>query len=181
MSLTSIANFLQCDKGTAAFERHGYTEIYQQQLATCKRLIEIGIDKGLSLEMWRRWRPKMVVTAMDIIEEIIEREKQNGFDARLCDQSNESSLRQFATSIGESVVDAIIDDGSHRPDDQLLTLQELWPTMKPGGKYFIEDLHTSNWFPVSNRAPARLREFAKHQNALITFLCKNKLAVIVKP
>lgn len=29
-----------------------------------------------------------------------------------------------------SLYDAIIDDGGHRPDHQLVTLQHLWPVLK---------------------------------------------------
>ncbi len=36
--------------------------------------------------------------------------------------------------------DVIIDDGSHRPDHQQITLAALFPHLKPGGLYFVEDL-----------------------------------------
>ena len=37
----------------------------------------------------------------------------------------------------------MIDDGPHLWDMQILTLQHLFPVLRPGGVYIIEDLHTS--------------------------------------
>ena len=39
----------------------------------------------------------------------------------------------------------IIDDGSHVINHQQITLGFLFPMVRPGGWYVIEDLHTSNW------------------------------------
>lgn len=47
--------------------------------------------------------------------------------------------------------DVVIDDGSHLPAHQLATLQNLWPLVKPGGIYCIEDLHESYWPEIAQR------------------------------
>ena len=39
--------------------------------------------------------------------------------------------------------DVIIDDGSHRPMHQQISLVSLYPHLKPGGQYIIEDLHVA--------------------------------------
>ena len=39
----------------------------------------------------------------------------------------------------------IIDDGSHLPSHQLLSLETLWPALAPGGLYIVEDVETSYW------------------------------------
>ena len=36
--------------------------------------------------------------------------------------------------------DIIIDDGSHVPKHMLLTFRHLWPYVRPGGMYVIEDI-----------------------------------------
>ena len=41
--------------------------------------------------------------------------------------------------------DVIIDDGSHVPSHQKLTFQTLWPHLRPGGLYAVEDIETSFW------------------------------------
>lgn len=41
--------------------------------------------------------------------------------------------------------DLIVDDGSHIPSHQLLSLIALWPLLKPGGNFAVEDVETSYW------------------------------------
>lgn len=40
-------------------------------------------------------------------------------------------------------VDVVLDDGSHKMVDQQITFAKLFKTLKSGGIYIIEDLHTS--------------------------------------
>ena len=37
-------------------------------------------------------------------------------------------------------LDIVIDDGSHRFLDQQATLHVLWPRVRPGGFYIVEDV-----------------------------------------
>ena len=48
-------------------------------------------------------------------------------------------------AIGEVQFDVIIDDGSHRPDHQQIALGFLFPHLRSGGLYFIEDLMTNGF------------------------------------
>ena len=41
--------------------------------------------------------------------------------------------------------DFILDDGSHVPFHMVLSFMELWPSVRPGGIYIIEDLETNYW------------------------------------
>ena len=45
----------------------------------------------------------------------------------------------------EGPFDIIIDDGSHVNEHQILTFEYLFPKLKPGGVYIVEDIHTSYW------------------------------------
>lgn len=38
-------------------------------------------------------------------------------------------------------VDVLIDDGGHRPEQQMVTLEEMLPHLRPGGVYICEDTH----------------------------------------
>lgn len=181
MTLTEIANRLGCDKGTTANEAHGYTRIYESAIQEQCTLLEIGIDKGLSLRMWHEWSEQMELDliAIDNRTETMTDELFLIADLHHCDQSDVDSLEQFAN--GMCRVNVIIDDGSHRPNDQLLTLDTFWKLLRSGGKYFIEDLHCSAWFPEQERAHERITAFAKQTGAAHSFFCDNKLAMLVKP
>ena len=49
-------------------------------------------------------------------------------------------VNRFKNEIGDIKFDIIIDDGSHFAVDQLNTLQNLYPLVKDGGYYIIEDI-----------------------------------------
>jgi hypothetical protein len=38
-------------------------------------------------------------------------------------------------------VDVLIDDGGHQPEQQMVTLEEMLPHLRPGGVYLCEDVH----------------------------------------
>ena len=179
MTLTEIANRIGCDKGTTAHEKHGYTKIYESAINEECTLLEIGIDNGLSLRMWAEWSEELDLIAIDNRTETMTDDLFMIADLHHCDQGSVDSLEDFAN--GMCRVDVIIDDGSHRPNDQLLTLEVFWKLLRSGGKYFIEDLHCSAWFPEAERAHARITAFAKRTGAAHSFFCNNKLAMLVKP
>jgi SAM-dependent methyltransferase len=181
MNLTEAANKCNCDKGTTFSECHGYTKIYEECIPKICRMLEIGIGVGASSDMWKLWSTDIDVTYLDIDPDCVESERRKGRKAYVCDQSSLEALQDVATSIGIDRMDVIIDDGSHHPDHQILTLETLWRCLKPGGQFFIEDLHTSVWYPEEIRAHKRIDSFAKQQAAKLEYFCSGKLARVVKP
>ena len=179
MTLTEIANRIGCDKGTTAHEAHGYTRIYESAINEECTLLEIGIDKGLSLRMWAEWSEELDLIALDNRTETMTDDLFLIADLHHCDQSSVDSLEDFAN--GMCRVDVIIDDGSHISKDVITTHEDLWNTVAPRGFYCIEDLHCSAWFPEAERAHARITAFAKRMGAAHSFFCGNKLAMLVKP
>lgn len=125
---------------------HGYHRFYPWFLSPFRRgpvrLLEIGIDQLGSVRLWRRYFPAGVE-----LHGIDRDEKQ--FDDRAVqlhavDQSDAAALHRFASGI-DTPFDVIIDDGSHIPHHQLLTLGIIWKLLRPGGVYIIEDVETSYW------------------------------------
>jgi hypothetical protein len=53
------------------------------------------------------------------------------------------------TRLENDVFDIIVDDGSHICHDVISSFEMLYEHLAPGGKYFIEDLHTS-YYPDYN-------------------------------
>ena len=60
------------------------------------------------------------------------------------DQGDRGALVEFAAAVG-SDFDIIIDDGGHRINQQMISFQILFPHLKAGGLYIIEDIFTSYW------------------------------------
>ena len=60
---------------------------------------------------------------------------------KIGDQADEKFLKNFIEKTPE--FDIIIDDGGHYMQQQLLSLIYLFPRLREGGIYIIEDVHTS--------------------------------------
>ena len=56
------------------------------------------------------------------------------------DQGNASTLNRWLEESG-GAFDAILDDGAHTNRLIKASFDVLWPALRPGGVYFLEDLH----------------------------------------
>ena len=118
------------DKGT----QHSYIELYAQYIQPgIDSLLEIGVWEGQSLAMWEEYLPGTRVVGLDIDLSRLRYE----VDARSCDATSRESIDD---ALLNEQFDVIIDDGSHRVFDQIASFDILWPRVKPGGHYFIEDI-----------------------------------------
>ena len=115
-----------------------YLEIYQKHFAkyvgTPVRMLEIGIDHGGSLQMWKEYfGPQATIIGVDINPACAEyRESQ--IEVHIFDQIDPriAQLGPF---------DIVLDDGSHELQHQMASYDNLWPRCQ--GVYLIEDIHGS--------------------------------------
>lgn len=117
------------DKGTA----HSYIEIYEAEMTKTKgiALLEIGVWEGHSIAMWEQYFEDSEVIGIDISLDKVR------FDLRSCIKAD--ATKPIKHLIADAF-DYIIDDGSHKLQDQIASFEWLWDYVKPGGKYFIEDI-----------------------------------------
>jgi hypothetical protein len=162
-SLTFLANKYGSDKGTKGpstdWNAHNYTDIYEAYLWAHRheplRLVEVGLgvtgeawradiqrgrnqSGGASMKMWYDFFPKARIYGLDINPAT--HLDNDRISTHVVDQGDRSQLLAFADEFGEDGFDVIVDDGSHRPDHQQITLSALFGYLRPGGYYFIEDL-----------------------------------------
>lgn len=130
-------------RGTDKY-KHGYLPFYEHHFAPRRpeplRLLEIGIQGGASLRMWKEFFPNGAITGCDINKDAFFAERR--IECCYLDQSSRTALTEFRETHKEGF-DIIIDDGSHKMRDQQISLALLFPMLKSGGFYAIEDLHTS--------------------------------------
>jgi hypothetical protein len=125
---------------------HGYHRFYPWFLREFKgkevRLLEIGLDRLGSVRLWRRY------FAEGLCLHGIDRDEKHSDDTSAqfhkVDQGSAEELQRFAATVG-TAFDVIVDDGSHVPGHQILSLTILWSLLVPGGLYIIEDIETSFW------------------------------------
>jgi len=126
---------------------HHYIPLYDRYLAryrgTGVRFLEIGVAKGGSLQMWRRFLgDEAVLFGIDI------RKGCAAFDGlfgqvRIGSQDDPDFLARVVDEMGG--VDVVLDDGSHRMSHIEASLRVLYPRLADGGTYMIEDLHAAYW------------------------------------
>mmetsp|Transcript_16561 Transcript_16561/g.27900 ORF Transcript_16561/g.27900 Transcript_16561/m.27900 type:complete len:259 (-) Transcript_16561:79-855(-) len=133
-------------------KRHFYQTMYGIFLAPMRhrplKLFEIGLGceattKSASATLWRKLLPKGDLwfaeynsTCVDILRK---KRMLMGINVVVGDQGEPASLDRWIRKSGGNF-DVIIDDGSHKSRHIFTSFQALWPTLKPGGLYFIEDL-----------------------------------------
>jgi Methyltransferase domain len=140
-SLNDLALIHGADKSTAA---HGFADIYETYLRDWRdrpvTVLEIGVYRGASLRMWRDYFPRGQVYGVDIWPNAAEQRGER-IEVFVGDQSDERVLADVLAAAGAP--DLVVDDGGHTIELQDATLRFLWPQLRPGGLYVVEDTHTS--------------------------------------
>jgi 23S rRNA U2552 (ribose-2'-O)-methylase RlmE/FtsJ len=107
------------------------------------RLLEIGVQNGGSLQIWHNYLPEgSRIYGLDIDERCRRLDFPPQVKVLIGDAGDPATLNEL---LGDEVFDIIIDDGSHQSRDVVAAVEALLPRLAAGGKYFIEDLHTSYW------------------------------------
>ncbi|MCT8330935.1 tetratricopeptide repeat protein [Albidovulum sediminis] len=163
--------------GTDKFGYHDYTPNYHKLFAHLRdspvRMMEIGVggygdsDRGgQSLEVWRDYFPQGEITGIDIQKKVMDL----GPRVRILQgsQVDEAFLRTVEAERGP--FDIILDDGSHRNEHVVESFRILFPTLKAGGIYAVEDVQTS-FFPrfggsITLDAPNSVGLFARLMRSL---------------
>lgn len=142
-----VARLIYGHKGRVVHKWLHYAGIYNREFGPFRKMrptfLEIGIFKGGSLELWRNYfGPDAIIAGIDIDPDCagyVESPNQ----AFIGSQADPAFLRGVIEKIGEP--DIILDDGSHVATHQMVSFKTLFPLLKVGGLYVIEDLHTSYW------------------------------------
>jgi cephalosporin hydroxylase len=107
------------------------------------RMLEIGVQNGGSLEIWKKYLPQgSVIHGVDIDKRCTQLKFSDGILFHLGSTTDTTFMKETFCNIQ---FDVIIDDGSHVCKDVIQTFEYLFPRMKNGGCYIVEDMHTSYW------------------------------------
>jgi hypothetical protein len=135
--------FQEHKNGPGIWKWEHYFDIYHRHFARFTEknvsILEIGIYSGGSLEMWRSYfGEKSHIYGVDI-EQACKAYENDHTSVFIGDQADRSFWKSFRERI--EGVDIIIDDGGHAPEQQRITLEEMLPSLRPGGVYLCEDIH----------------------------------------
>jgi len=145
-------------------EKHDFAQIYEPYIERWREepvtMLEIGVLNGGSLRTWVEYFPQGRIFAIDINKAALAHQTDRA-KIFIGDQKDPELLDGLLAESGP--LDLIVDDGSHRAEEQLGTLHHLWPHLTPGGVYIMEDIHTSyreKW-GMRYREPHTTMEFLK--------------------
>jgi len=145
-TLDSIAIKMGTDKSS---KMHFYTRHYETYFESMRdlpfKLLEIGVQTGASLRMWKQYFPKAEIYGLDYYDcgPFIE-------DRIKIIQGAQRDPKTLEKVMAEGAFDVIIDDGSHKNPDILASFEYLFPRMNPSGLYVIEDMNVCYWGETHN-------------------------------
>ena len=156
VNLTQLADKYGSDKGST---KHRYTELYHMLFEPLRErkmnFLEMGlfiggpehgVDKDRvttdlpSIKMWLEYFPKSHIHGLDISD--FSWYKDDRFTFVRCDMDTRDNIEMATGDLPE--MDIILDDASHASHHQQNAFLELFPKLKSGGLYIIEDLR---WQP----------------------------------
>lgn len=146
--------------GTDKWGDHWYARHYQTHFEPLRRrplrLLEIGIggfDRpdagGGSLRMWKAYFPRARIVGLDVFDKRPHDEPR----IRTVKGSQEDEALLQRLSAEEGPFDIVIDDGSHMNEHVLRSFGVLFPLLRDGGLYAIEDTQTAYWSEFGGAPP----------------------------
>ncbi|WP_419896142.1 class I SAM-dependent methyltransferase [Roseomonas sp. USHLN139] len=143
--MTGILDAIGRRHGTdKASDRNDFLRFYEPFVAPMRdqpvKVLEIGVLGGGSVRMWRDYFANGQVIGADI-NEAVRAYAGERLSIEIADQSSLEDMRRLAAM---GPFDLIIDDGSHVWKHQIDSFNTLFPSLRPGGLYIIEDLDTSH-------------------------------------
>jgi len=118
-----------------------YDALLEPYLGKPITLVEVGVGRGGSLQMWRFFFGSAVRIVGIDIDPATKQVERDGFEIFIGDQASPKFWQWFFERVGP--VDVLIDDGGHSNLEQIVTVAESIPHIQDGGVIIVEDTHTS--------------------------------------
>lgn len=153
-------------------ERHAYTLLYHEMFAEQRERVRCVLEIGAgyralmgggnyvdcaSIYMWREYFRNAHIFCAEIQPGLAREEER--LSVIRCDQSSLAQLRALCEDKIRQPIDIIIDDGSHEAAHQLISLYTLFPYLRAGGTYIVEDIQQRDLFRVFPHPRELLREY----------------------
>ena len=117
------------DKDTS----HNYLPVYQEEFAQIEniKILELGVYTGGSLKLWQEF---FVDSELHGVESI----KRN--DDPIPGIMHWGKYQDLCDDFDDNYFDYIVNDSLHYAEDQIEAFNLYYSKLKPGGKFFMEDI-----------------------------------------
>ena len=119
-----------------------------------RNIVEVGVYEGGSAAMlWQMCRPRRLVgielvpAPSDAVDRFVEQRGADGLRVHWeTDQADIPRVLEIVDQeLGDEPIDFVLDDGSHLYAQTRHSFEALFPCVRPGGTYLIEDWGWAHW------------------------------------
>jgi predicted O-methyltransferase YrrM len=155
LSINELFQYYKTDKADKWQNNlgHGFSKYYEKYFKNLKNkkinILEVGSFSGASAASFVKFLPFSKIYCLDIN---ITNFKYHSKKIKVfgLDISKEKMVKKFFKKINISsetkFFDIIIDDGSHKLSDLIISLNTFYKNLKPGGLFVIEDFKHPNYY-----------------------------------
>lgn len=123
-----------------------YYQIYEQELREEGldpiSILEIGVYEGESTKIFSMRYPFAHIVALDLTLKDIDFSDHSNVSYLQCDQTDKAKLKAIIEEHFPTGLDLVIDDASHLGHLSKLTFDCVFPYLRSGGLYIVEDWGT---------------------------------------
>ena len=146
LNLRQICSIYNTDKNNYhSYVDEVYEDLFRDVRYSTKKLLEIGVDNGASLFMWRDYFSNAIITGIDskVCPQAIGRER---IESIVGDAYNYDTCDSLTKDF-----DIIIDDGPHTLESMTFVILEYTKKINHTGMIIIEDVQDFNWTNILKR------------------------------
>jgi len=141
LSLHQARRGKPADKWSSYFD--SYDRLFRRLTPEKITMLEVGIDRGGSLELWATYfKNARLIVGCDIDTNCagyqFDDDRVRVIIGDITHPITIEKITQLSTTYS-----LIIDDGSHNSRDVVTSFIQLFPLLEPGGIYIVEDTHCS--------------------------------------
>lgn len=137
-----------------------YEELFSSFAGRKITFVEVGVQNGGSLFMWRDYfGDKARIIGVDL-NPIAKKWEADGFEIFIGSQADTNFWKEFYQHVGK--VDVVLDDGGHTYEQQIITTEASLPHVRDGGLLVVEDTHTSYMERFGGPSPLSFISYAKN-------------------
>ncbi len=159
-------NLKQCAFGTKTDKdtNHSYLETYENHLgrikSSAKSVLEIGVEEGGSLLMWKRYFETAKITGVDIATKAEQFCKDICVNLIVENAYNVEFVEKLRKHYGS--FDLIVDDGPHSLESMMFFLSNFSSLLTDDGILIVEDIQSIDWIPnLMEAIPEKFKSKAK--------------------
>lgn len=161
-----------------------YFDIYEPYFSPLRakaglKLVEVGVCEGESVKVFASYFRDAEILGIDLDDKKLDFSAYPRVRFEQADQADGPTLDRLARDFAPDGLDIVIDDASHVGMLSRLTFEALFPLVRPGGLYVVEDWGTgyiADWHdgaavvpfaPAFGERPARI---PSHDHGMVGFV-----------